>query len=181
MLSTLNKLSFDNEAKTRRQLISVSVVLLIFKNLELASNQLTLLGLEIIISKPSIVSATTVVLIITIIAFVFAFAEKFPKRYAHYKRRSDDKWWKPIEKEIDDYHNNQDPDREYSHQHDIDPDWDDMAYSEKSKRSQKRRKILNWYRPITTITRLVSNFLWPILIAAVSLFYPEIALEFISK
>ena len=57
--------------------------------------------MEIIISKPAIVSATTLVLIIVIIAFIFAFAEKFPKRYVHYKRRLDDKWWEPNIQEIE--------------------------------------------------------------------------------
>jgi|GEM_PF-6614008 len=71
MFSNLNKLSFDNEAKIRRQLISISVLLLIFKNLHLDEDQNTLkiFELGIVVSQPAIIGAITFVFYIALIAF----------------------------------------------------------------------------------------------------------------
>ena len=180
MFSELNRIDFESEARSRRSVITLSILLLIFSNIVLKSDTLSILGLEIFISKHSIVAVLRLLLSISLIAFFFAHVEKAPIRLARYLRKKDEKWWQPIEQDIDDFYAQSHPNYEYEMQqreaHEMSREWDDDARGERYKRKVRRQKIHSYYRPIATFTRTISRLVWPFALSAIALLRPELAL-----
>ena len=178
MIIQLNNLSFHNETKSRRSVIATAIFLLVVSNLSIASDSITLLGLEVLVSQTAIVAATRTVLIFCLIAFFLSWVELFPLRYARFRRNRDHDWWQPLKESIDQHYRDLDPSlddaREYHEFRRDNPDWDDEFYEEKHQRKLRRLAIIKAHRPIAFTVRSFSNFLWPILLSIIALFFPEV-------
>jgi len=176
MINELSQINFENEKKSRRSVLTVSVFLLIFANLDVRNDVLNIAGLEIVISQDGIVSLLKLVLILALIAFTFVNLEKAPIRIARLMRIRDDKWWEPIDKDIDEFHAQMDPNYDYMQQERearYSREWDDDARDERFRRKQKRLRVQSYYRPFASFTRIFSRVVWPYLLAMTALLYPD--------
>ena len=182
MFSELNKLEFGNEVKSRRSVVAFSLLLILFSNLILKNDEMILLGLKVEISQYSVVAVLKLFLLLSLIAYVFAFLEILPKRIARILRKRDEAWWIPVSKQIDEFHEQSNPNYEYEQQqrefYDDSRDWDDDMYEERRKRKKRRQRVAGYYRPITSFTRTVTNVFWPLGLAYISFSCPEIVFVF---
>ena len=172
MLNSLASVSVENESKARKAVVAISIALILVSNLELTSDRLKVVGLEIIISQDKLIAVLKLALIVATSAFVLAILETVPKKIARIKRYFDARWWEPIQSDIDSFHRQMDPNYDYDFARE--PEWDEEAYIEKVNRQKKRLKIAMLTRPIVVFTRSVANYLWPLSLLIVALFHPDL-------
>jgi len=165
-----------SERKAKQAVVTVSGLLLLFSNVTLLSNTMSLFGLEVDVSQEKIVAVLKLALGVATIALVMAYLEQLPRRIARLKRYWDEeKWWPPIEKDIAQYHRDMRGD-DGGH---YEPDWDDLAWSARNERKRKRQVIAGYTRPIVIVTRTISYYVWPLFLAAIALFKPSLVFVFV--
>ena len=180
MLQFFSKIEFQDEDRSRRSLITSSLMLMIFSNIQLRNDSLKILGLEIVVSEESIVAVLKLVVLLSLVAFLAIQAAKLPRLIARQMKKRDERWWSPISREIDDYHAQGDSD--YNHMIEQEAaaaqyrDWDDDALAEWHSRKQKRIKVQSYYRTIVTFTKTISRIAWPLSLAVVALCAPQLFL-----
>jgi hypothetical protein len=163
-------INIDGTEKVRKALISVSITMILLSNIELASNEINFFGLRILVSLEKILSVLKLVTIFLIFATALHALEQLPLFVYRIRRYLDRKWWDKLLPEI------------IESQHgpleteDRILDWDDEAYHERHLRSAKRKRIAAFYRPTAIVIRFCTRQLFPIFLAAIALFNPEIIL-----
>jgi hypothetical protein len=170
----VSSIEFSGLSRSRKTVIASSIFLLIVSNLDLANDQISLFGLQIIISKENLISAGRILVALSLLGLIGAIAREAPRNFARFLRRRDAVWWEPIEKEIAKYHE-YDPRHPEDDQHWM--EWDDHAYLERTKRKERRLKIAGIGRQIAVILDTIRDIVLPILVAIVAVFFPELILS----
>jgi hypothetical protein len=102
-------INFENEAKIRKAIVSVSVFTLVISNVELASNKLDFFGLEVVISIEKISAVFRLLIVSLLLGLFLVLAEHSPKRIVRILRVRDEKWWDrvlPAIREFQEFQNN---------------------------------------------------------------------------
>jgi hypothetical protein len=175
-MSGLQDISFENEARIRKALISISIFTLVISNVELASNKLDFFGLEIAVSIEKISAVLQLTILFLLAGLFLLLAERAPRLIAGVLRTRDEKWWKKLLPELGAYQSAHDPktgEDDYLEYRRDNPDWDDELYLEKHQRSQKREHVLRYFRPIALFSRSMTKYGLPVGLALIALFFPQ--------
>ncbi len=134
----MNNFNLDSEKRVRKALVSVSLFTLVLSNIELASNEVTLLGLTIIVSLPQVLAVFMLTVVFLLIAFLLFVLEAAPRRISRFKRWRDNAWFAEQQTIIDDFARASDPRAEYEaedeRQRMMNPDPDEQVWMERQKR-----------------------------------------------
>ncbi|MEL7164150.1 MAG: hypothetical protein AAGL96_01660 [Pseudomonadota bacterium] len=174
----LQDITFENETKIRKAIVSISVVTLVFANVELASNTLDFFGLKIVVSLEKTVAVLRLVLLLLLAALMLTLLERLPRLVAKVMRIRDERWWEKLLPDLEafqrgTYQSEEDAYNEFQREN---PELDDILYMKKHQRSENRKKVLGYFRPIAMFSRSVTQYVFPISIALVALFFPHLVL-----
>lgn len=172
----LHDLSFENEAKIRKALVSLSIFTLVISNVQLGGDKLNFFGLEIIVSIEKISAVLRLSILLLLIGLFLMVVERLPRFVAKALRLRDEKWWIKILPDLEAFQNQSRPKTDEEEYHEFrrdNPDWDDMLHSERFERSQRRLKVLGYFRPIALFSRTLTRFVFPIGLAVLALFYAQ--------
>ena len=85
-------MSFDDEGKIRKALVSISIFTLIISNLELASNELDFFGLKIVVSIGKISAVIKLSTWLRLSGLILVLVEHSPNKTLSVLRIRDEKW-----------------------------------------------------------------------------------------
>jgi hypothetical protein len=168
-MNSLRDISFDNEAKVRKSIISISIALLVISNIKFSNNNLDLFGLELVVSPEKIGAVLRLSLSLLLIAQLFFILERIPQFIARSLAIKDDRWWGLKQPEIAEFQGGAELSEYeqrmgYEQNEQNDPanlEWDDRQIFEKIEREKRRKRVMASYRPIATTTRTITRYIFP--------------------
>lgn len=183
-MNSLRDISFDNEARVRKSIVSISIALLVISNIEFLDNKMDLGGLRFIVSPEKIGAVLRLSLWLLLIAQSFFILERIPRFIAKNLAAKDDRWWVRLQPEIDEFQKGaqlteyeQMVEREHNERYNpANMEWDDRQLDEKFRRERRRKNVMASYRPIATVTRTITRYFFPLSLAFIAIFFPQFVL-----
>lgn len=183
-MNSLRDISFDNEAKVRKSIVSISIALLVISNIEFLDNKMDLGGLRFVVSPEKIGALLRLSLWLLLIAQSFFILERIPRFIAKNLAAKDDLWWVLLQPEIEEFQKGVELSEyeqmvEYERNEEGNPSnmgWDDRQLHEKFRREKHRKSVMASYRPIATVTRTITRYFFPLSLAFIAIFFPQFVL-----
>lgn len=167
---------FETPAAVRKSIVSFSLVLIAFSNLDVRSDEIELAGLVIGFEKNHLIAFLKLSLWVSLASYFSALLPLAPSLASKVLKIRLSQWWAPLQEEIDNAYPKPPEDQydeEYEQYREDNPDWDDLLYMEKSHREKKIKSIASLGDPISRIRLILTRDAWPIFLAGIALYFPE--------